>query len=72
MNATDDTRALLMPIRFAAKRCSVKTATVRRWIKNGVLRGRQLNGRWYAMRADVESLAKEAPNEPKGASTDGS
>lgn len=61
MNATDDTRSLLMPIRFAAKHCSVRPKTVREWIKRGVIKGRRLNGRWYALRSDVESITKEAP-----------
>lgn len=63
INATDDSSALLMPVRFAAKRCSVRVATIRRWIQNRVVRGRKVGGRWYALREDIEAIVNNAPNE---------
>lgn len=64
-NITDTVhvRAKLVPIRIAAESCTVAIKTMRLWIKTGVLRGRKLNGRWYALREDVDALSKEAPRQ---------
>ena len=55
-NGKNNKTSRYITTREAAERLGVSLDTIRRWIKQGKLRGKKIVGRWKVLAEDVEKL----------------